>query len=200
MSFQLHIHGTGGKFEGWWLDNSGGKPWSDIAGFNFDAMPGAPFDWRGTASGSYALSDKFSVSAGQELALVAILATAHARPFWDFGFALLVQGKNVVKILFDLRPDGINQIGDIGPNVFLAPPSAGVTVNAKTKDATGIVLNGVDYGQDTNPGDGDVATFLSSECTPAAGEYQILFGIFATLNMGNAARPAALIEVFVNVI
>lgn len=206
MPNHLTIDGKGGQFPCFWLDNLGGKPWSDLAKYNFNPMPNAWFDWKDTTSGSYGLSDKLQVHAGQQVNVAAILATAHTRPFWDFGFALLVQGATVVDVLFALRPDGVNQIGDTGPNVFLAAPSAGVTFaqtqlafNGGVMNATGIVLNGVDYGSLANAGCGDMSTYLSSKCKPAPGEYQILFGMFATLGNVNQARPAAMVVPFFNV-
>jgi len=193
----LNIHGQGGQFPCFWLDNAGGKPWSDLASYNFNPMPTAWFDWKDTTSGSYALSEILTVAAGQQLNVAVILATAHREPFWDFGFALLVQGTTIVDVLFAMRPDGINQIGDMGPNVFLAAPSAGVSFQQASKDATGIVLNGLDYGSLANAGCGDISTYLSSKCKPAPGEYRILFGIFAT--RVNQARPAAMVVPFFNV-
>jgi len=206
MPNQLNIHGQGGHFPCFWLDNSAGKPWSDLAAYNFNPMPTAWFDWKDTTTGSYALSEKLTIKAGQLINVVAILATAHTKPFWDFGFALLVQGTTVVDVLFAMRPDGVNQIGDMGPNVFLASPTAGVSFQQAFNDsnglhlgATGIVLNGVDYGSLANAGCGDMSTYLLSKCKPVAGDYQILFGMFATLNNVNQARPAAMVIPFFNV-
>lgn len=208
MSIQLNIHGNGGHFRGWWLDNSAGKPWSDIAAYNFNAIPGATFDWKSAATGSYALSEKFNVTAGQELAIAATLASAHRQPYWDFGFALLVQGTSLKKVLFNLRPDGNNIFGDMGPTVLLAPPSPDVTVQSVAQDlnhnvlqATGIVAGGVNYGQHIDVGNGNLATYLSSSCTPVPGEYQILFGIFATSIVAfTPPRPAGLIAEFISVV
>ena len=208
MSVHLQIHGNGGHFRGWWLDNSAGKPWSDIAAYNFNAMSGATFDWKSAATGSYALSEKFNVNAGQELAIAATLASAHRQPYWDFGFALLVQGNSLINVLFNLRPDGNNIFGDMGPTVLLAPPGPGVTVQSVAQDlnhnvlqATGIVVGGVNYGQHIDVGNGNLATYLSSSCTPAPGEYQILFGIFATSIVAfNPSRPACLIAEFISVV
>lgn len=69
----------------------GGNPWSDLAAYNFNPMPTALFDWKDTTSGSYAPSERLTIKAGQQLNTPVILATAHTQPFWDFGFALLVQ-------------------------------------------------------------------------------------------------------------
>jgi hypothetical protein len=208
MSIQLHIQGNGGHFRGWWLDNSAGKPWSDIAAYNFNAMTGSVFDWRSAATGSYALSENFTVNAGQELAIAATLASAHRQPYWDFGFALLVQGNTLINVLFCLRPDGNSMFGDMGPPVLLAPPSPGVTLQAVAYDgssnvleATGIDVGGVNYGQHIDLGNGNLATYLSSRCSPAAGEYQILFGIFATdIVPFTPPRPAGLIAEFISVV
>lgn len=199
MPGQLTIDGQGGHFPCFWLDDSGGKPWSDLAGYNFNPMPTAPSGWQATTSGSYALSDKLKVNAGQQVNVAVILATAHIKPYWDFGFALLVQGFSVIDVLFVLRPDGINQYGDMGPNVFFAAPSAGVTVEQVTKDATGILLNGVDYGSVANAGCGNISTYVSAKVKPAAGDYQILVGIFGPSSPPLPSRPAAMVVPFFNV-
>jgi len=102
----------------------------------------------------------------------------------------------VVDVLSALRPDGVNIIGDLGPVVYLAAPSA--QVDSKTRNAVEIVLNGVNYGP-VDSLSGNQSTYLSSSCAPAPGEYRILFGIFATLNHADPARPAAMIVPFFNV-
>jgi hypothetical protein len=198
---QLTIEGKGGHFRCFWLDNSGGKPWSDIASYNFNAMPNAQSGWQNTTSGSYALSDTLQVNAGQQLNVAVILASAHVQAIFDFGFALLVQGTTVQKVLFAMRPDGSTVIGDMGPIVNLAPPSPGVTVDLRTPNslgAVGIVLDGVNYGP-AGAGSGDLSVYLSSQCSPSPGEYQILFGMFVTASAANQARPAAMILPFFNV-
>jgi len=206
MPNHLKIDGKGGQFPCFWLDNSGGKPWSDLDNYGFTPTRTAQSFSKDTTSGSYALSDKFHVKQGEQVNVAAILATAHTQPYWDFGFAILVQGTTVAEVLFAMRPDGINQIGDTGPNVLLAAPSDGVTfsqaykeADGTPKDATGIVLNGVDYGSIANAGCGNLSTYLSSKCKPSPGEYQILFGMFVTDNRVNPARPAAMVVPFFNV-
>jgi hypothetical protein len=150
------------------------------------------------------LSENFNVNAGQELAIAATLASAHRQPYWDFGFALLVQGNTLIDVLFNLRPDGNNIFGDMGPTVLLAPPGPGVTVQSvgdNVLQATGIVAGGVNYGQHIDAGNGNIATYLSSRCSPAPGQYQILFGIFATdIVPFTPPRPAGLIAEFISVV
>ena len=196
MPNQLNIHGQGGQFPCFWLDNSAGQPWSNIANYNFNPTPSFS-GWASQTTGSYALSERLQVAAGQQVNVAVLLTTAHVEPYWDFGFALLVQGTNVVDVLFALRPDGINQIGDMGPTNPLAAPGPGVTVSTTEKDATGIVLNGVDYGSSQNVGDPDKSIYLSSKCKPPAGAYQILFGIFTT--SVTPGKPAAMVVPFFNV-
>ena len=79
------IQGRGGQALAW-LDTAGGMPWSDLANYNFPLMP--PGNWPGATSGSFLLSTPFAVAAGQKLTVIAILATAHYKPYWDVGFAL----------------------------------------------------------------------------------------------------------------
>ncbi len=202
MPNYLTIDGKGGQFPCFWLDDSGGKPWSDLASYNFNPIPSATYNWQNATSGSYALSETFQVQAGQQVNVAAILATAHFQPFWEFGFALLVQGTAVENVLFALRPDGVGGIGDLGPVVSLAAPGPGVSFLQAEKDATGIVLNGVDYGSTANAACGNKSVYLSSKCNPAAGMYRILFGIFAIEMNPNPmiqTRPAAMVVPFFNV-
>src|SRR5258707_1717657 len=95
------IQGRGGTIPGHgghcrcWIDNSGGVPWSALASYNFDLVPTATDDWGATTSGSFLLSDPFDLTGAQQLTVIATLATAHNRPYWDVGFAHLVQGSQV---------------------------------------------------------------------------------------------------------
>jgi hypothetical protein len=199
----LKIDGNGGELPYLWLDNSGAMPWSDLQSYlpNPTTTPTFPLS---NTKGSYALTNKFHVKKDEWVNVAAILATSHRMPYWDFGFALLVQNTTVAKVLFAIRPDGINQIGDMGPNVFLVPVSDGVDfsqistdVKGVPKDATGIVLNGVDYGSSVDPG--NLSIYLSSKCQPPEGDYQILFGMFATEPAVRANSPAGMIVPFFNV-
>lgn len=193
----LTIHGQGGHL--WWMDNAGGKPWSDLAHFNFPLVGnGAPFDWQNLAVGSYALSDSFTIEAGQTLAVGASIASAHnpITGYYDVGFGVLVQGETVAMVLFALRPDGSNAVGGgDGPNVFFATASPGVVFNPQppAKAAAPFVLGGVNYSDNTSTGDGDISTQFTVTCQPAAGGYQLLFGAFSVNGSVNHARPAALI-------
>jgi hypothetical protein len=192
------IQGRGGAIPGHgghcrcWIDNSGGVPWSALAGYNFNLVPTATDDWGATTSGSLLLSDPFALANAEKLTVIATLATAHYKPFWDVGFALLVQGLQVKKILFALRPDNVAVLGDMGPMPPFAKPSAGVTVTTVKKGVANIVLGGVNYGEQTNPGDGDVSTDVTAVSTPGAGTYQVLLGMFGIYEL-NQQRPAALI-------
>jgi len=190
------IQGRGGQALAW-LDTAGGMPWSALANYNFPLMP--PGNWPGATSGSFLLSTPFAVAAGQKLTVIAILATAHYKPYWDVGFALLVQGSQVQQVLFALRPDNVNQNGDMGPNVFYASPSAGVTVTANKLGVANVVLGGVNYGPPVNAGSGQVSTNVTAVSAPAAGTYQLLFGMFKTNQSVSDASPSALIVQFVDV-
>ncbi len=190
------IQGHGGQAL-CWLDTAGGVPWSALANYNFALMP--PGNWTGTTSGSFLLSTPLAVAAGQKLTVIATLATAHNNPYWDAGFALLVQGSQIQDVLFALRPDGVNQNGDFGPSIFYASPSAGVTVTSVVQGPANVVLGGVNYGPPMNVGGGQVSTVVTAACAPNAGTYQLLFGIFNTSGGVDATRPSALIVQFVDV-
>lgn len=103
------------------------------------------------------------------------------------------------EILFALRPDGVDQNGDMGPNVFYAKPSAGVTVTQAVQGTANVVLGGVNYGPPTNAGSGQVSTVVTAVCAPPAGTYQLLFGMFNTNETVDPTRPSALIVQFVDV-
>ena len=190
------IQGHGGQAL-CWLDTAGGVPWSALASYNFPLMP--PGIWSGITSGSFLLSTPFAIAGGQKLTVIAILATAHYEPYWDVGFALLVQGSQVQEVLFALRPDGVDQNGDMGPTIFYAKPSAGVTVTLVVQGTANVVLGGVGYGPPINAGSGSVSTEVTAVCSPAAGTYQILFGMFNTNETVDVTRPSALIVQFVDV-
>jgi hypothetical protein len=190
------IQGHGGQAL-CWVDTAGGVSWSALASYNFALMPPGP--WTGTTSGSFLLSTPFAIESGQKLTVIAILATAHNEPFWDVGFALLVRGSHVREILFALRPDGVDQNGDMGPNVFYAKPSAGVTVTQAVQGTANVVLGGVNYGPPTNAGSGQVSTVVTAVCAPPAGTYHLLFGMFNTNETVDLTRPSALIVQFVDV-
>jgi hypothetical protein len=192
----LKIHGQGGPL--WWIDNAGGKPWSTLAHYGFALVGPTTLNWQALAVGSYALSDPFPIAPGQTLAVGAGIATAHnmINGYYDVGFGLLVQGANVITVLFALRPDGSNEVGGgPGPNVFFASPSPGVVFKPQQPQSTyaPYVLGGVNYSDTANVGEGDVSTQFTVTCQPAAGDYQLLFGAFSVDGTVNQARPAALV-------
>ena len=107
------VEGRGGVAF-WWLDNSGAIPWSALANYNFNLLPGRTDDWASATSGSFLLSTPFFATR-ETLTIVATMITAHSFPWNDVGFALLLEGSHVKAVLFALRPDGINHPGDLGP-------------------------------------------------------------------------------------
>jgi hypothetical protein len=121
------IQGRGGQAL-CWLDNAGGTPWKALTKYRFALLPHAQDDWASTTSGSFLLSTPFAVESGQKLTVKAILTSTHLEPYFDVGFALLVQGAHAVEVLFALRPDNVDQRGDMGPTIpnMFAKPSADV--------------------------------------------------------------------------
>lgn len=196
VNFGCTTQGRGGQALPW-VDTAGGAPWSALASYNFPLMPGN--NWTGTTFGSFLLSAPIAIAANQKLTVIAILATAHYDPYWDVGFALLVQGSTVAEVLFALRPDGVDQNGDIGPNVFYAKPSAGVVVTPKVQGPANLVLDGINYGPPVNAGSGQVSTVVTAVSSPAASTYQLLFGMFNTNQSVDPTRPSALVVQYVDV-
>jgi hypothetical protein len=196
------IQGRGGSAL-FWMDNAGNVPWSAIANYNFNLLPGATDDWRSSTSGSFLLSTPFSLAATQRLIIIASVTTAHREPFFDVGFALLLTGTQIQEILFAIRPDGITHRGDMGPPpaINFAPPSANVTLSKVTTGPANVVLDGITYGPPNNPGDcggTSCTTEVTSSCVPGGGSYQLLFGMFVIEGPPNVGRPAAMIVKFVN--
>ena len=60
------------------------------------------------------------------------------------------------------------------------------------------MLGGVSYGPPVNAGSGSVSTDVTAVCAPAAGTYQVLFGMFNTNDSVDVTRPSALIVQFVD--
>ncbi len=190
------MQGRGGQAFSW-IDTAGVQPWSLLAAYNFPLMPPGP--WTGLTSGSFLLSTPFAVEASQKFTVIAILATAHYQPYWDVGFALFVQGSQVAQVLFALRPDNVDQNGDMGPIVFYAKPSAGVTETSVKQGPAMVVLGGITYGPGVNAGSGQVSTVVTAVSSPPAGTYQLLFGMFNTNDSVDITRPSALVVQYVDV-
>ena len=196
VNFGCTTQGRGGQAL-CWIDTAGGVSWSALHAYNFPLMAGN--NWAGTTFGSFLLSAPIVVAANQKLTVTTILATALYQPYWDVGFALLVQGSQVSQVLFALRPDGVDQNGDTGPNVFYAKPTAGVVVTPKVQAPPNLVLGGINYGPPVNAGSGQVSTVVTAVSSPAAGSYQLLFGMFNTNQTTDPTRPSALVVQFVDV-
>jgi len=191
MRFQLN--GNGGQF--WWIDNLGTQPWTEIEKFGFDLLPNSPGSIPGLA-GSFLLSDPIHIEVGQTVTLRATIANANLgdSAYQDVGFGLLLLQGRVKYVLFAIRPDNVDQFGDMGPGNLetFAPTSAGVTCE-RTLFPTPIpplfIIGGVDYSKF-----GDAATAIASSCKiELAGSYQLVIGMFARGGVGNRERPAGII-------
>lgn len=191
------IQGTGGSLE--WIDNTGGVKWSQMTQYNFVLFPNAQGAFDATISGSVLLSDSIVLQDGQTLTVTASVLSAHDFPYYDVGFGVLLNNSTLEDVLFAIRPDGIGHIGDIGPinaNSF-APPSAGVTVTTGPGPQN-IVLGSATYVRPNVPG-GGMSTLVTAACTPGAGTYQLLFGMFVSNGEPNMQNPAALLVNLVEV-
>jgi hypothetical protein len=194
------IQGRGGQAL-YWLDNAGGVPWGALMKYNFALLPKAKDAWASTGSGSFLLSTPFAVGSGQKLTVKAMLASAHAEPSFDVGFALLVRGAQVEEVLFVSRPDNVDWRGDTGPTItnLFAKPSADVMVTSVEIGAAGLVLGGVNYGLAANAESGLASADITAVCAPKAGTYQLLFGMFAIDGAVEPERPAAMVVEYVDV-
>jgi len=187
----------------WWLDNSAGTPWSALPAHNFDLFPGATDDWRSQTSGSFLLSTSFALTAAQVLTVTARMVVAHAQPFNDVGFGLLLHGSTIKAVLFAARPDAVNHRGDLGgiPGTVFAAKSAGVAGTTTPGPLVKMMLGGVEYGLAVDPGDctGNCSCDVAITHTPGAGSYQLLFGMFQVGGGANIAKPAAMVVTFAGV-
>jgi len=188
----------------WWLDNSGSARWSALPAQTFDLFPGATDDWRSQTSGSYLLSTPFALTAAQVLTVTARMVVAHAQPFYDVGFALLLHGSTIKAVLFAARPDAVNHRGDLGgiPGTVFAAKSAGVTGTTAPGGLVKMMLGGVEYGLAVDPSDctGNCSCDVAVSYTPGAGTFHLLFGMFQVGNTGaNNSKPAAMVVTFAGV-
>jgi hypothetical protein len=198
VHFTNTITGQGGL----WLDTSGGTPWSavDAATSHWNLLPHATADWRPLATGSFATTSHFHLGAHQAVTVDATLLTAHVQPFNDVGFALLLSGSLVKAVLFARRPDNNVEWGDQGPpqELTFAETSASVNLTPTAVGAPVVQLGTVPYGSliDTSScvGNNGCACQLTAVCTPGAGSYSLLFGMFGIPAGG--PRPAAMIASF----
>jgi hypothetical protein len=193
MEPNFTVQGRGGKV--WWIDNAGTQPWSDIQQYGFNLPPNFPSSGTLPAFiGSFLLSERFHLNSGQALTVTTSIITAHFEDYFDVGFGVLLQQGQALSVLFALRPDGVEQFGDMpptgpltfaqsGPNVVFTPTFIQSAVNT-------VILGGVNYAVGQNAQ--HPATDLTSVCTPGVGEYQLLFGMVATGTI-LPAQPSALI-------
>lgn len=178
----------------WWVDKTGVRPWTDMQNFGFNLLPSNPnpSGIYATLKGSYLVSDLFQLNGSQILTVQATLATAgfKSNNYMDVGFGLLVQQGQTKYVLFALRPDGVNQFGDMGPigPMQFAPPTPPVVWSTSVSTVSpAVVLGGVDY---SNLGQGSVS--ITTGCKAAAGQYQLVFGMFTGLSV-TAGQPSATI-------
>ncbi|HVP64521.1 MAG TPA: hypothetical protein VMT82_06480 [candidate division Zixibacteria bacterium] len=194
----------------WWADTTGGVTGEEFtASTNFNPVQNDKTDPTKDVTGfptkdftgSYLLSSRFTLSAGEKLKVVATSLTAHSSPFTDIGFALLMKNSQVAAVLSNTRPDGIKYIRDFGPLLgsVLVAPGPGVAVNEiKPKLSQIVVIGGAEYGRHDDPGycqaSDSCLIQTTSVCTPGPGTYQLIFGAFNVRNNGlNGTRPTIII-------
>jgi hypothetical protein len=198
VKLKYAIAGTGSAL--WWLDNSGGQPWSGIAADypTVNLLPhSSSSNWRQTAQGSFIVTAPFELAAAQPLTITATMVNAHADAIFDVGFALLLEHARVKAILFVRRPDDGTLFGDQGPITELtyADPSPGVALTHAPGGLLDITLGQVRYGQVVDPSDctNKCSCRLTASYTPGAGKYKLLFGMFAMVPLTIPSKPAAMV-------
>jgi hypothetical protein len=184
-----------------WLDNTGGIPWANVAAAtsNWKLLPNSTGNWQSVATGSFLTTAGFHLHANQQLTVNAAIFTGHGQPFLDVGFGLLMSGSTVKDVLFALRPDNGTRWGDMGPvpeNTY-APTSPGVTLNPAPRagNRVDLRLGSVEYGlvEGTGDCDGQCSSHVTATCTPGAGSYSLLFGMFGLPPVSPTLKPAAMI-------
>jgi len=196
------VTGTGGLSQAtpglsnapfWSIDTS--APGGQVTGsvlvpYGFDAFTSAlpigsgvfpAFETNGVL-GSFLLSSSFMLNADESASVSFSALTNSAQPYFDLAFGALLRNGSVAAILGVVRPDGFNVWSDMpGPSSSRYPlPSPGVSSTIATSGPRNLVLDGVQYGQPSKPGDcfDRCITEVTSTLTPGAGSYQLLFGVF----------------------
>jgi len=197
-----YLSGTGGSLL--WLDTTGGIPWANVAAATSDwkLLPNSTGNWQSLATGSFLTTAAFHLLANQTLTVNAAIFTGHNQPFNDVGFGLLLHGSTVKAVLFARSPDNNTLWGDMGPipeNTY-APAGPGVTLNPAPRagDRVDIRLGTVEYGlaEDASACLGQCSSHLTATCTPGAGSYSLLFGMFGLPPVSSQLKPAAMIVSF----
>jgi hypothetical protein len=193
MDLSYEVMGKGG-LAFWWIDNAGTVPGTALANYGFNLLPNANRDWASLASGSLLISSSFSLSTGEAFNVTARVITAHALPYDDVGFALLLRNGQTQAVLFAVRPDGVYRVGDMGPNApnTFHKPSPGVAVTEEIEKAVDVELGGLKYWPH-DAGGASSSTKMVSTYTPGAGVYQLLAGVFTLSQSANQDRPSALV-------
>jgi len=214
LSLSYTVSGTGGVSQPvsgfsntsfWWADTSGGVSGSVLTALGFDLVPpgpgGTPYYFNSGSTGSLLFSSVLTMS-GESLTVdFAGMTVAGLPPLNQADFALLVQNSQVVAILADVAPNGVNHIYDFGPmpGTLYPNPSPGVTTTASsTPLSTDIPLGDTDYGNSSSSGGyckvgiQNCMIQVSSTYTPAPGQYQLVFGAYDLV--GNNLPSAVAVE------
>jgi hypothetical protein len=189
MNIGLTLSGHGGvspavpgfsDHDFWFLDNTGGVPFSTLNQYGLTDCGLA----GGCTSGSFALSSPFSLNASQTLKVKLSFLSADA-PHYDAGMCYLLANGQVRALLFSASgvPDGVNVIN-------VVPVSPGVTLTPSVASFQGnqVTLGGLGYGpQRLNRATGlqipgGSTQWVTTSCAPGAGEYQLLFVAYNTVD------------------
>ena len=193
------LSGAGGSLL--WLDTTGGIAWASVAAAtnNWKLLPNSTGNWQTLASGSFLTTAAFHLHATQQLTVNAAIFTGHNQPFNDVGFGLLMSGTTVKAVLFARRPDNNTLWGDLGPipeNTY-APTDPSVTLNPAPRagDRVDIRIGSTEYGlnEDASGCIGQCSSHVTATCTPGAGSYSLLFGMFGLPPVSSQIKPAAMI-------
>jgi hypothetical protein len=193
MSLGITVSGHGGVSPAvggfinhafWFLDNTGGVPFSKLAPFGLTDPTFNGVLTGGCTVGSFALSSAFVLSAGQALKVALSFLTDDA-PHYDTGMCFLLANGQVRALMFSAYG------GPAGTNVInVVPVSAGVTLTPAVAAFQGnqVTLGGLGYGPqrlDRATGQqipGGSTPWVTASYTPGAGDYQLLFIAYNTVD------------------
>ncbi len=175
----------------WFVDNTGGIPFSQLAQYNL-AEPPHIF---GGNTGSFLLSSPFHLKQHETLHISLTFLTLEF-PHYDFGAAYLLSNNKVVATLYSAwgGPEGVSVLNSV-------PITPGVTLNPAGALFQGnqVILGGITYGPDRFqsgvPGPhvpGGSLPWVTSSYTPGEGDYQLLFIAYNTVDNAGGATALAI--------
>jgi hypothetical protein len=190
----------------WWVDTSGTTPASAVVSYGFEPFPAfvkvVDALQAGGGGGSLLLSAPFAVDGGETLQvtfelLKRFVSYANSDATAPLGFALLLQNSLVQLVLANITAEARTYFNNFGflttvpaSETSFVPTSPGVTMTTANGTGRDVTLNGAHYA--AVPGAAGLCGCffdVTSACTPGAGTYQLLFGIYDFLSGGTQSIP-----------